>query len=714
MKVSKKVMLLLTISFISTCLYTNKVSAATKDTLVGSGRWETAIKISQKGWSSSTNAVLVNDNSISDALSSTPFARVKDAPILLTQNDKLDNRTKLELKRLGVKNVYLIGGINALSQDIEKELKLEGISFERISGNDRYDTSVKLAEKLDKEKKFSSVFVVSGKSGLADAVSIGSIAAQEGMPIILSNPENGIKLADKLIKEKNINKSYIIGGKLSVSESVEQNLPNVKRISGNNRNETNAKVIEEFYKSTNLKNAYITKDGMRNQSDLIDSLAVGVLASKNSSPVVLVGEELDSAQKDIMNTKIFDKITQVGGLGNESATKSIADMQEQTKYTVESIEELNVALKKADANDVIKFKAEKDKKVTDSFKLETKKAITIEFDGTYTQTITIDMPNGDINNFGKIDGSFIINNIKNNTLVNKGDINQIDVYSKNGCRIENQSSGDIWLITILKEAKNVYIENDGDIIKISNSSNDVTLKNYGSVDKISGNKELAIIGNKPRINDTIEDDKEKASGLYPEVKSCTPAQSNFIMLHISQEPKYSDYAIYYRVVKSKPSAIKIGDKIDIDDWDIVKGTTPFKVNAINGSYIECVEIDKSNKSVRRWGRTGETNDGVKVEEVAKGLDVDVNIIGENVKITTPKANLDCKIYYRISEIKPTAMNVGEKINLSSWDSVIGNYVELKINDVEGKYIELVELDNSNNLVTRWGKTDKIVVTSSEI
>ena len=85
-----------------------------------------------------------------------------------------------------------------------------------------------------------------------------------------------------------------------------------------------------------------------------------------------------------------------------------------------------------------------------------------------------------------------------------------------------------------------------------------------------------------------------------------------------------------------------------------------------------------------------------------------------MKITTPKANLDCKIYYRISEIKPTAMNVGEKINLSSWDSVIGNYVELRFNDVKGKYIELVELDNSNNLVTRWGKTDKIVVTSSEI
>ncbi len=37
----------------------------------------------------SENAVLVNDNSIADALSATPFAKAKDAPILLTQSNKL-------------------------------------------------------------------------------------------------------------------------------------------------------------------------------------------------------------------------------------------------------------------------------------------------------------------------------------------------------------------------------------------------------------------------------------------------------------------------------------------------------------------------------------------------------------------------------------------------------------------------------------------------
>ncbi|MDC9214064.1 cell wall-binding repeat-containing protein, partial [Clostridioides difficile] len=142
------------------------------------------------------------------------------------------------------------------------------------------------------------------------------------------------------------------------------------------RNETNANVIKEFYKETDLRNAYITKDGMKKQSDLIDSLSVGVLAAKNNSPVVLVGNKIDSIQKDVLNTKIFSTVTQVGGIGNENVYKDILDMQEETKYTVETIEELDSALKKVDANDIIKFRP--DKKISESFKLETEKAIKVD------------------------------------------------------------------------------------------------------------------------------------------------------------------------------------------------------------------------------------------------------------------------------------------------------------------------------------------------
>ncbi|HBG5164693.1 TPA: cell wall-binding repeat-containing protein [Clostridioides difficile] len=609
MKISKKIVALLTITFLTITLYGNISNASTKDTLTGSGRWETAIKISQAGWKKSENAVLVNDNSIADALSATPFAKAKDAPILLTQSNKLDSRTKAELKRLGVKNVYLIGGSIALSSEIEKQLNAENINFKRISGNSRYDTSLKLAEKLDREKSISKIVVVNGEKGLADAVSVGAIAAQENMPIILSDSDNGTEVADNFIDSKDIEKSYVIGGTYSISNSVERSLPNATRIAGSGRSETNAKIIEEFYKDTDIKNIYVTKDGTRNKNDLIDSLAVGVLAAKNSSPIVLSGNKLDATQKDVLNTKIIDKVTQIGGLGNENAVEDILDMQEETKYTVETIDELNVAIKKADANDTIKFIPEKDKNINSSFKIETDKAIKVEFDGVYRQSITINMPNGDVDNLGEINGTIEIRNIKNNSLVNRGSIQDLDISTENGCKIENESSGEIWLITILSNAKGVYIINNGDITKISNSSSDVIIKNSGDIDIITGSEEPAISGRKPKVNDTDIDDNKLARGLSVKTESCYVPEEDYIMVTVLSEPRNLDYNIYYRVVDNKPSAMSVGEKISPKNWDAVpKFNKAFLEKAKDGSYIEVVEINSSTNKVSRWGRSNATDD----------------------------------------------------------------------------------------------------------
>ncbi|MCC0646914.1 cell wall-binding repeat-containing protein [Clostridioides sp. ZZV15-6598] len=609
MKISKKIVSLLTITFLTVTLHGNTSNASTKDTLTGSGRWETAIKISQAGWTKSESAVLVNDNSIADALSATPFAKAKDAPILLTQSNKLDSRTKTELKRLGVKNVYLIGGSIALSSNIEKQLNEENINFERISGNSRYDTSLKLAEKLNKEKSISKIVVVNGEKGLADAVSVGAIAAQENMPIILSDSNNGTEVADNFIDSKDIEKSYVIGGTYSISSSVERNLPNSTRIAGSSRSETNAKIIEEFYKDTDIKNIYVTKDGTKNKNDLIDSLAVGVLASKNSSPIVLAGNKLDTTQKDVLNTKIIDKVTQIGGLGNENVVEDILDIQEETKYTVETIDELSVAIKKADANDIIKFKPEKDTGINSSFKIETDKAIKVEFDGVYKQSITINMPNGDVSNLGEINGTIEIRDIKNNKMLNKGSIQDLDIYTENGCKVENESSGEIWLITILPNAKNIYIVNDGEITKISNNSSDVIIKNSGKIDTVTGSKEPAISGTKPKTNDTKVDDK-LARGLSVKTEPLYVKEEDYVLVTISSKPRNSDYKIYYRVVDDKPSAMYVGDKINPRYWeDVSSYNDGFIEKAKNGSYIEVVEINTSTNKVSRWGRSNVTDDG---------------------------------------------------------------------------------------------------------
>lgn len=57
-------------------------------------------------------------------------------------------------------------------------------------------------------------------------------------------------------------------------------LPGAERVSGSNRNDTNAKVIEKFYTSSSLNNIYVAKNGSGNTGQLIDALAVGDLLLK--------------------------------------------------------------------------------------------------------------------------------------------------------------------------------------------------------------------------------------------------------------------------------------------------------------------------------------------------------------------------------------------------------------------------------------------------
>ncbi|HDO9181445.1 TPA: cell wall-binding repeat-containing protein [Clostridioides difficile] len=301
--------------------------APSKEKLTGADRNETSVKISQKGWNKADNIVLINDSSISDALSATPFAKSKDAPILLTKNNNLNKLTEKEINRLEAKNVYIVGGLKSVDEKVVSDLKKKGLNVIRISGNDRYETSIKLAKELDKNSNLSKVVVVNGEKGLADAVSMGAISAKEEMPILLTNQNDDMKNIKDLIANKNISKSYVIGGEsLFNNKEVNNTLPSVTKIAGSDRTETNSKVISHFYSKDTLNDLYVAKNGMNKQDDLVDALSVGVLAGKTESPVVLVGNGLDDSQKELIKNKKFKNITQIGGNGNEKAFNEVENL----------------------------------------------------------------------------------------------------------------------------------------------------------------------------------------------------------------------------------------------------------------------------------------------------------------------------------------------------------------------------------------------------
>ena len=371
------------------------VNAETVDkALIGKNRIETAAKISKDGWKSAETVILVNDGAIADALTATPLAYAKNAPILLTSKTKLSAETKEEIKRLGAKNVILIGGTAVLPKSIEEELTKLGLKPDRVEGKTREETALAIAKRLDGISDVSEIAVVNGTTGLADAVSVAAAAAERHMPILLANPKKGLSVSEKFIKDEGIVKSFIIGGTTALPDKLVSSAPSRQRLSGNNRNDTNAKVIEAFYKGKTLENVYLAKDGMGAEGQLIDALAVGVLAAKNGSPVLIASKKLSEKQKDIINTKEVNNIVQVGGKGNEGAFNQLKDIEEVDVYEVGTVEELKEALEKANANDKIVLKP--NATITEDIIISTDKNVDIKVEGTVTGKVDIDAPNGNV------------------------------------------------------------------------------------------------------------------------------------------------------------------------------------------------------------------------------------------------------------------------------------------------------------------------------
>ncbi|WP_343095058.1 cell wall-binding repeat-containing protein [Clostridioides difficile] len=285
--------------------------------LAGEDRIDTSLKISSYKWQNAENAVLINSNTIADALCSAPLATAKNAPVLLTEKDNLNAKTKEEIKRLGVKNIYVIGSTNTISANVEKELNNLNINVKRIGGTDRIDTSLKIAKELE---NVDSVAVVNGYKGLADAVSIAS-PAKSNTAILFAEKDS----LNKNIEDyaKNFNTTYVVGGENSISKNIVNKLKNVIKFAGTDRTDTNAKVMDYFYTDKALNNVFVAKNGMENEGDLIDALSVGPVGAKEDSPVLLAGKNLSTSQKNFIKKHEFSKVTQVGNGKNENVFREI-------------------------------------------------------------------------------------------------------------------------------------------------------------------------------------------------------------------------------------------------------------------------------------------------------------------------------------------------------------------------------------------------------
>ena len=277
--------------------------------VAGADRINTAVEVSKKYYKSAETVIIANYEKFADSLSASALSKALKAPILLVQKDQLDSVVAQEIKRLGAKNVVVIGG----EQSVDKTKdSLSKYNVQTIAGSDRYETSAKIAQEIIKRTGTTQAVIASGET-FADALTVAPLANKNNMPILLVQPNNIPKATQEVLKQ--INKVIIVGGEKTISNQVANKLPNPTRIAGANRYETAKKIYEYGFKDRKEVN-------IANGTNFADSLVIGSI----DCPILLAeSNEVPESTKQAIKDSKFEKVNVFGGENSidESVVKEL-------------------------------------------------------------------------------------------------------------------------------------------------------------------------------------------------------------------------------------------------------------------------------------------------------------------------------------------------------------------------------------------------------
>lgn len=322
--------------------------------LEGADRYSTAIEVSKEKFDpqEASTVVIVGGEALMDGLSAVPLASVKDAPILLSHpksglNDATLNEISRACKGLNRKTVYVVGGENSVPEKAVKQLEDKfGAVVMRVSGSDRYDTSLEVAKRLNYDTETNGTIYLAGGEGAADAMSISPVAAfkNEGVSPVLVVPKDSIKRSTRefITKTGKFTNGYIIGGESTVSSAVYRDINSAKdstitslnRVSGSDRYDTNVQILKNFYTNkddnTNKINVAGAIFASGDNKFLVDAQTAGPLAASKKAPIVLAGSKLTNDQVDLLKdngllSDINTNVYQVGGVVSSDVMSVVVD-----------------------------------------------------------------------------------------------------------------------------------------------------------------------------------------------------------------------------------------------------------------------------------------------------------------------------------------------------------------------------------------------------
>jgi putative cell wall-binding protein len=291
--------------------------------LGGKDRFETNAAIVDNGWQHADTIVVVRGtgkDKFADAMASTILAYQYDAPILLVDQNTIPQPIKDTITKLQPSKAFIIGGPTVVSDGIEQTLKNDDIVVERIYGQDRRETAIKIGDKMRGKTAFDTVIIATGRD-FPDALSAAPFSAMYNIPILFVTNKPTEFFLDELNKKAlidwGIKKAIIVGGPSVVSTTIEDDIKYVGtngletiRLSGLTRYETSLEIVKHFDKGDYQGITVATG------KDFADLLAGAVFAAKNKTPIILADDKqnlYDTVEYLIGNN--FTKRYVLGGEG---------------------------------------------------------------------------------------------------------------------------------------------------------------------------------------------------------------------------------------------------------------------------------------------------------------------------------------------------------------------------------------------------------------
>lgn len=154
--------------------------------LAGANRYETAAEVAGQ-WRTTSTVVVATGERFPDALAAVPLAAYR-GPILLTRADGLPAATAAVIAERAPKRAIVVGGPNAVSEDVVAALDRQVEVVRRVSGSDRYATAAAVATDADNWQEPPFLYAVRGDDHRA-ALPAGVAASFNASPLVLLPPD---------------------------------------------------------------------------------------------------------------------------------------------------------------------------------------------------------------------------------------------------------------------------------------------------------------------------------------------------------------------------------------------------------------------------------------------------------------------------------------------------------------------------------------------